>query len=195
MSRIELLKGKIQKLYQAKHAARDEWADWMWDKHVAVVADYAENLAERYGVNADLAVAGALLHDIADAIMGRRNPAHESESGRMARELLQECGFTQDEIRIVVDDAIRFHSCHGDEKPESLEGKVLATADALAHLKTDFYEFGIRTMKERGESREKISQWIAEKAERDFYKKIAFEQVREEARADYGRIKGLLQEL
>ena len=195
MSRVAKLKKRVEELYLAKHAARDEWADWMWERHVVVVADYAQKLAERYGADADLAVAGALLHDIADAVMGRRESGHEAESERLARGFLKDTGFTEEEIRIVVDDAIRFHSCHGDEKPQSPEGKILATADALAHLKTDFYDYGIRAMKERGEPPEKISQWISEKIERDFYKKIAFDEVREEARTDYERIKNLLQKL
>ena len=195
MLRIERLRRKVEELYQSKCRTRDEWADWMWERHVTVVADYAEKLVERYGASADLAVAGALLHDIADAVMGRRDPRHEAESERLAREFLKDAGFTEEEIRIVVDDAIRFHSCHGGEKPRSPEGKILATADALAHLKTDFYDYAVQSMKERGELHEKISQWIFEKIERDFHKKIAFDEVREEARTDYERIKNLLQKL
>jgi len=194
MPRIQQLRNKVEELYRARHFARDGWADWMWERHVMVVASHAEKLAERYGANVDLAVAGALLHDIADAVMGRQNPGHKAESERMARELLQECGFSEEETRIVADDAIRFHSCH-EEKPQSLEGKILATADALAHLKTSFYDYGIQAMRERGESSEQIGQWVSEKIERDFYKKIAFEEVREKAKVDYERIKDLLLKL
>lgn len=195
MSRIEKLRKKVEELYRVKNAARVEWADWMWEGHVMIVADYTEKLSERYGANPDLAVAGALLHDIADTVMGRDDPRHEAESEWIAQELLKEYGFTEEEIGIVVDDAIRFHGCHDDEKPQSLEGKILATADALAHLKTNFYDYGIQAMEERGESPEEIKRWIAEKIERDFYKKIAFEEVREEVKADYGRIKSLLPKL
>ena len=182
-------------MYRAEHPARDQWADWMWERHVTIVAGYAGELAKRYGANADLAVAGAVLHDIVDAVRPRHDPRHKAESERLAREFLKDAGFTEEEILIVVDDAIRFHSCHGDEKPRSPEGKILATADALSHLKTDFYDYAVQSMKERGELHEKISQWIFEKIERDFHKKIAFDEVREEARTDYERIKNLLQKL
>jgi hypothetical protein len=43
------------------------------------------------------------------------------------------------QIELVVDDAIRLHSCYDGNRPASLEGQALAAADALAHLKTDFY--------------------------------------------------------
>lgn len=139
MKHLQKLEAKVKVLYQQKDPERDGWTDWLADNHVFVVADYATELAQKYGANPELARAGALLHDIADVKMERKNEQHEAESLKIARNLMQEAGYEEDEIKLVVDDAIRYHSCHGDERPGSIEGQILSTADSMAHLKTDFY--------------------------------------------------------
>lgn len=193
MSRTEQVKRKVDELYQARNLSRSDWADWLYAHHVFVVADYARQLAERFHADQDAAVAAAMLHDIADIAMKRDNPRHEEESMEIAKRLLHETGFTDDETTVIVDDAIRLHSCRGDEAPATLEGKILATADALAHLRTDFYRTELndpstRMLSGRG-TFEEIRQWALPKIDRDFYKKIAFDEVREETRPDYEGLK------
>lgn len=193
MSRIEQVKRKVDELYQARNAGRADWADWLYMHHVFVVADYARQLAERFHADQSVAVAAALLHDIADVVMKRDNSWHEEESMIIARKLLQETGFSDEEITVIVDDAIRLHSCCGDEAPKSLEGRILAAADALAHLKMDFYRTelndpAVRMISGR-ETFEEIKLWALPKIDRDFYKKISFDEVREETRPDYEGLK------
>lgn len=72
----------------------------------------------------ELATAAALLHDIADAEIPRFDPSHEARSLELATELLSPHGYTEDEIAIVVSDAIRLHSCHDGKVPQTLEGKI-----------------------------------------------------------------------
>jgi putative nucleotidyltransferase with HDIG domain len=191
MERLQKLEAKVKSLYQQKDAGRDEWADWLADNHVFVVANYASELAQKHGANEELARAAALLHDIADVKMKRKNEQHEAESLQIARDLMQDTGYKADEIKPVVDDAIRYHSCHGDERPASIEGQILSTADSMAHLKTDFYiyaawAFGYdhRTLKE-------VKAWTLKKIERDLNNKMFFDDVREALLPDYARIKEL----
>ena len=190
MSRIEQLKEKISVIYQARNPDRADWADWLFENHIFVVAGYAEKLAERFGANKELAMAAGMLHDIADAIMSRENPEHELKSEEIARSLLQQTGFWEQEIKIIVDDAIRFHGCHGTNLPQTLEGKVMATADALAHLATKFYDFALERLREK-ESLAEIRTWASSKIERDYLKKIFFAEVRTEIFQDYKRVKRL----
>lgn len=75
--------------------------------------------------------------------------------------------------------------------PNFLEGKVMATADAVAHLTTNFYNQFLSRITGDGRSPEEIPDWVLEKIERDFIKKIFFDEVREEVRADYERVKQL----
>jgi hypothetical protein len=104
---------------------------------------------------------------------------------------MQEHGYTDDEIALTVDDAIRYHSCHDDERPKSMEGLVLATADSLAHLQTNFYVFATWSFGKSNRSLEDLHTWVLKKIERDLNNKISFDDVRETARPDYEMIKEL----
>src|SRR4051812_48612301 len=128
-SRMQKLEAQVHQLYAAKNPERADWCDWLGDNHVFLVADNATTLAGRFGANEELARAAALLHDIADTQMKRFADNHEEASLQIAREQLQKAGFSIDEIKLIVDDAIRWHSCHDGHVPNSIEGKVLAAAD------------------------------------------------------------------
>lgn len=190
MNRIEILEQKVRDLYAQKNTNRAEWADWLADNHVFIVADNASVLAQRFGANEELARAAALLHDIADARMSRFDENHEAESMKIARKFLQECGYNDREIAIIVDDAIRLHSCHDGNLPNTLEGKVLATADSLAHLQTDFYIYATWIMGKNIPLNE-IKIWVLKKIERDFQNKILFDEVKTEVEQDYEMLKKL----
>jgi putative nucleotidyltransferase with HDIG domain len=191
MKHLQKLEAKVKALYQQKDPGRDGWADWLADNHVFVVADYATELAQKYGANPELARAGALLHDIADIKMERKNEQHEAESLKIARNLMQEAGYEEDEIKLVVDDAIRYHSCHGDERPESIEGQILSTADSMAHLKTDFYIYATWAFGYDHRTLEVVKIWALKKIERDINNKMFFNDVRSDLLPDYARIKEL----
>ena len=190
MNKLETLKSKVKSLYQTEVPGRADWADWIYDQHVPFVAAKAREIAKTHGADPELAEVAGLLHDIADIKMARKDEGHEAESLRIARQVMEECGYSKEQIELVVDDAIRFHSCHGSERPESLEGRALATADALAHLKTDFYVYA-SMMLSKEMSLEELKQWTLKKLERDLNHKIFFDDIRESARPDYEVIKNL----
>jgi putative nucleotidyltransferase with HDIG domain len=190
MGKLANLEADVKALYDAKDPNRGEWADWLAVHHVFVVADFASELAVRYGADESLARAAALLHDIADAKMSRFDPAHEETSLTMARELLAKNGYSDEEITLLIDDAIRLHSCHDGKVPTSLEGKILSTADSLAHLKTDFYLYAVYA-RSTEESLEDVKTWALKKLERDFHAKIQFDDVEKDTRSDYEMLKNL----
>lgn len=189
MNKLENLKSKVASLYEAKDPNRDPWTDWLYDQHVRFVARNARSIAESHGANPDLAEAAGWLHDIADVKMLRREANHEAESLRIARQLMEESGYSEEEIALVVDDAVRLHSCHDGERPESREGQALATADALAHFQTDFYIFASQGFADR--PLEQLKEWVLKKIDRDLNHKICFDDVRETVRHDYEVIKDL----
>lgn len=190
MARFDDLSNKVKALYAEKQEGRSPWADWIYPNHVIVVADNARQVAQRVGADVELSQVAALLHDIADIKMNRADSRHEAESLAIARRVMKECGYSDKEIALVVDDAIRYHSCHGKERPESIEGLVLATADSMAHLQTDFYVFATRELG-KSETLEEIKAWVLAKIERDLNNKISFDNIREELRSDYELIKNL----
>ena len=189
MTRIQKLEQSVADLYAVHEPARADWADWLGENHVFLVADHATELSRRFGANEELARAGALLHDIADTKMSRFADNHEETSLTMARELMQQAGFDETEIHLTVDDAIRLHSCHTGRIPTSIEGKVLATADAKAHLLSDFYLFAAWAMGKEGKTLDEVKQYVLKKIDRDFYNKILFEEVRTECQTAYDALR------
>lgn len=192
MKKIEKLRELVKDAYGQHLPTAADWAGWLYDKHVLIVADYAVALAVKHGANAELAEAAALLHDVADHIMKRSDPCHEEESLRLAREFMTQAGYFDDEINLVVDDAIKFHSCHGNERPRSKEGMVLAAADAFAHLKTNYYYIAVWSYGKEGRSLQDFREWALKKLDRDLYDRISFDDEREATRPDYDKLKELI---
>lgn len=160
----------------------------MYANHIFLVAGEAKRLSERFGWDSNLAIAGALLHDIADATMSRFDSNHEQETKQIAQELLTGAWFSESEISIIVHDVIEFHSCRNQKYPQTIEWKVMATADAIVHFTSDFYEHAIQ-QKQKNMLPQEIRKWALPKIERDFFEKIFFEEIRKEIREEYEKAK------
>lgn len=83
------------------------------------------------GINPELVVASALLHDIAP--FGKSDPrggAASEESARVAGEVLRRHGYGGEEIA-VVRDAVLNHSFSRNATPRTIEGRILQDADRL----------------------------------------------------------------
>ncbi len=174
---------------QAYLASKQNIALWMWQNHLQFVAWKTEELAIKFNADVDLAVAGALLHDFGDAYVSRHSKDHEEISKTEASKVLQATGFSPQEIQIILEEIIAPHSCYPDLMPQTLEGKILATADAFAHLTTDFYiQFAWKNLPD-GKSYQEFLVWVNEKLERDYNDKIFFEEIKNEAREKYLALK------
>ena len=170
---------------QAYESSQESFAQWMWANHVPVVAKKTEELAQKFGADEDLAVAGAWLHDFGDAFVHRHSDQHEEISENKAIEVLKQSGYSEQEINKILEEIIAPHSCRDGFLPEIIEGKVLATADALAHLTTDFYiQFTWMHLPEN-KTYDEFVEWVTEKLDRDFNSKIFFDQIKEEVRSKY----------
>ena len=94
------------------------------------------HLAEKIGLalKADLEVlrAAALMHDASGAHPGDEHGRanHEHQSAGFAREILQSEGWEDERIAAVLH-CIRAHRYRGEERPQSLEAKILFDADKL----------------------------------------------------------------
>lgn len=181
---------KVAQLVQATYEKSDDWfTQWMWENHVPIVAQKTDELAKKYGAHADLAVAGAWLHDFGDAFVHRHSAEHDEISEKEAFKVLEQAEYSKEDIAFVMNEVIAPHSCRDGFVPTTIEGKVMTTADSLAHLTTNFYiEFAWMHIPENIEFKEFL-QWVAEKLERDFHTKIFFDDVRDEVKYRYEALK------
>jgi HD superfamily phosphodiesterase len=179
----------LELVKKAYESTEEDFGKWMWKNHVPFVAKKTLELSKIYQANEDIAVAGALLHDFGDVFMYRHADNHDEVSIVEAKKILKEAEYSEQEILKVLNDVIDPHSCRDENLPKTIEGKVMATADALAHLTTDFYiQFTWKHIPENKTYTEFL-EWVKEKLERDFYKKIFFEDVREQYRYRYEALK------
>lgn len=148
----------------------------------------SEEIAKRFSINSEMCFAAGMLHDLADSKLKRNDPIHEIESLTMASQLLAECAFSPTEINILVNDALKFHGCKNGQIPESDIGKVLATADAVVHIESDFYKFATNALMGEKTS-EEINNWVSKKIDRDFNDKILFPEIKKEVEKRYLEIK------
>jgi metal-dependent HD superfamily phosphatase/phosphodiesterase len=173
------LKTLVAAAYNGSKDSPDAWQRWCYENHVLIVA----KLATLYGGNKIFCVAGSLLHDIADSILGREDPDHERRSEALARELLIKSGFSPESTELILRDVIAPHSCK-NLIPETLEGKILATADAVAHLTSNFYSY-LAWHHIDGGDYPGFKRWAQKKLEKDLNKKIFFEDVRKAMTINY----------
>jgi uncharacterized protein len=101
--------------------------------HVKRVFSLAMRIGTILEANLRVLGAAALLHDVGRAKEEETGVSHSIVSGEMSVEILEEVGFTQDEIQSVRD-VIRTHRFSEGLTPTSLEGEILSDADKLDAL-------------------------------------------------------------
>lgn len=181
---------KVEELVRTAYkSSKEDFAQWIWTNHLPLVANKAKELSQKYATDPDITVAAAWLHDFGDVFTNRHADNHEELSNNEAIKVLQKCEYTTKEISYIMEEVIAPHSCKDGYLPKTIEGKILATADSLAHLNSDFYlQFAWKHLPENKNYQEYLM-WVAEKLERDFHIKIFFEDERKLAQNKYESLK------
>lgn len=170
-----------------KECAELDYFDYRY--HLLPVVEYAAKLAEICDVNQEVVELSAWLHDIGRIKFGARN--HELTGAAEAERILKQFGYS-DEIIAQVKHCILAHRGSGSIQPQTMEAKVVATADALAHF--DMFLPLLTAIGKRGKAKDDkiIYRWIYEKMERDWNKKILIPEAMEIAEEKYRAIELLL---
>jgi len=101
--------------------------------HTKRVYSLAMLIGSKAGADLRVLGAAAQLHDIGRPCEAQTGESHSVISGEMSRPILQEIGYTEHEIELVVQ-AIRTHRFSEGLTPTSIEGEVLSDADKLDAL-------------------------------------------------------------
>lgn len=182
MERSKLVFDEVNELYEA---ATTSMGKWMWHNHTQWVADKTKQLAEKYNANVEKAYCAALLHDLGDSKYERGDESFDSWSKEKGEGILLKANFDQIEIEEIME-AVRTHGSRPGNPPTTQEGKVLATADGMWHIQTNFFPIICYMNRPQNTySYDEWQEWFIGKIERDFGPKIFFEDEREEMREDY----------
>ena len=181
-NKIEKLEKKIKKMHLNPAQGDLKGFDWemrkeylsgFWEYHVQKVVEYADKLAKKYNADGDIAHLGALLHDIS---LVDDEKMHDALGAIKAKKILLEEGFDEETAQKVSDIALK-HRCQ-KFVPETLEEKIVATADTMSHFLPSYY-LGIAVI-----AREDYANVVAkkniEKLEQSYREKIFFEDERKE---------------
>jgi HD superfamily phosphodiesterase len=166
-----------------------EIGDWFLPWHLMEVERFANLLCDKHTeADRDIVGLGVWFHDVGR--LRGQDEGHDVYGAEEARRVLTEKNYSPDKIERVFE-VCRAHRCK-NIKPESLEAKIVATADAMSHFTHSFYfrlfQFYINDL-----SFDQIREKAYQKLERDFNDKIAFDEGREEVRRQYEAMKLVLQ--
>lgn len=163
---------------------------WFLSQHLMEVERYANLFCDRFSeADRDVVGLGVWFHDIGR--LRGKNEGHDVYGAEEARKVLEKEGYPLEKIERVYE-VCRSHGCR-DVQPESLEAKILATADAMSHFTHSFY-FRLFQFYKDEKSFEEIREIIRKKLDRDFNDKIAFDEGRGEVRDRYEAMKLVLQD-
>ncbi|EKD44234.1 MAG: Metal dependent phosphohydrolase [uncultured bacterium (gcode 4)] len=152
-----------------------------WNIHVKSVIEYSKQMAKKYNANLDVVWLGALLHDIAR--LEDLEP-HDEIGSEKAYNLLIEKGFDRN-LAEKVKNVVLKHRCR-KYPPETLEEKIIASADAMAHFLPPFYLWIVKySTNDFPEFMERNSR----KIDRDYHEKIFFDEEREMIEEQYSALK------
>jgi putative nucleotidyltransferase with HDIG domain len=180
------MREEIKQIIEKEYADLD-YFDYKY--HLLPVVEYAAKLAEICEVNKEVVELSAWLHDIGRIKFGARN--HELTGAAEAERLLKQFGYSA-EIIEQVKHCILAHRGSGSIRPQTMEAKVVAAADALAHF--DMFLPLLTAIGKRGKGKDDkiLYRWIYEKMERDWNKKILIPEAMEIAEEKYRAIELLL---
>jgi len=170
---------------KVRKIVKKECDEWNWKFHILPVVKYAKLLAKKLNVDGELAELGALLHDIGRIKFGEKN--HEITGIPEAEKILKQFNYPQkiiDEVKHCVES----HRGSGTIKPKTVIAKIVANADAMAHFDTIPALLQVALRKENN-NLEKAVNWVYDKIERDWNKKLTIPEAKEMMKKKYEAIK------
>jgi predicted metal-dependent HD superfamily phosphohydrolase len=160
-----------------------------WNLHLMIVKKYADRLAEITSPNREVLELAVWLHDIGRIRYGEIN--HHISGAQDAEVILRDHNYSQ-EIIDKVKECILTHRCEAkDRLPESLEAKILASADAMYTLDV-IPVFFWEASHEMGLGVKESCDWVAEEIERS-WKKILIPEGKDIVKDKYDAFKVIVE--
>jgi len=104
-----------------------------WSHHISPVVKYAKLLAKKLDADEEICEIAALLHDYASVVNKDWYPEHHVHSARLAEEILLKHNYPKEKIE-AVKHCIMSHRASKNIPQETMEAKIVASADSMAHF-------------------------------------------------------------
>jgi len=179
---------KLEKIYKIVEEGFDE-SDYRY--HILPVVRYAKELANIYNVDEKTTEIAALLHDI-----GRRDikndEVHHITGVSEAEKILQDLNYSN-EVIAEVKHCVASHRTSKGSEPQTVIAKIVANADAMSHF--DIFPVFYFWRGQRDYKVEEITEWVENKLDKDWEKKITLPEAKALVDEKYKAIKVLIETL
>jgi uncharacterized protein len=166
---------------EANDSPKNKYGDTVWKYHLGLVAKHAIALAEKLKADSEVVVLAAYLHDYAALLDIKNAPRHHLIGAKEAARILKKLGLPAEKIK-AVKECIYSHRGSVHIRKKSLEAKIVASADAMAHfyyIPDMFYlAYGVHRLKT-----EDGAAWLKAKLQRS-WDKIVLPEGREMIKRD-----------
>lgn len=166
----KIRKKVFREVKRASFAKDNFFTSTVWAYHILPVVKHSLALSKKLVADVEVVEMAAFFHDYSCLLDKKYYEKHHLHSAQMAKEFLLKTGFPKEKIALV-GKAIISHRGSVKSNRKSVEEKILASADAMAHISEPadmFYlAFGVHRFKTR-----EGSVWLKEKIKRSWEKII-----------------------
>jgi len=118
---------------EANDSPQNKFGSSVWEYHLESVAKYALILGKKLGADLEVVELASYLHDYSSLVNIKNAKEHHLHSARMAEEILKLTTFPKEKIE-KVKACILAHRGSVKMPKKTLEEKIVASADAMAHF-------------------------------------------------------------
>jgi uncharacterized protein len=125
---------KVEKIViAASQNKKNRFSYNAWENHIKIVYDLSLLLAKKLGADGEIVAIAALLHDIASLKNKKYVKEHHVHGLWIARQILEKLNYPEDRLMKVLH-CIYAHRGSKKIPRETLEAKIVASADAMSHI-------------------------------------------------------------
>lgn len=127
------IKRDVSLIVKKASQKNNHFGEGVWDYHILAVIKHSQKLGKMFKADLEVLELAAILHDYAGIKDYKLYPEHHVHSGELAERLLKKYNYPQEKIEHVKE-CIFSHRGSVIMRRRTIEAKILASADAMAHI-------------------------------------------------------------
>lgn len=153
---------------EAAYSPDNKFSSTVWAYHILPVVEHSLRLGRELKADLEVLELASLLHDYAALVNYKYYKKHHIYGARLAGDILNNLGYPKDKIKQIQECIF----CHRGSVPmnkKTIEAKILASADAMAHI-TEMPDIFFLAFHVHGLETYEGCQWIKGKINRSWKK-------------------------
>jgi len=128
------IKNKVENIVkEACYSEKNKFTHTAWPFHIVPVVEHSMNLGKKLGADLEVLELAAYLHDYSGILDFSLYSDHHLHSAKLAEDILSKFGYPKNKIE-EIKHCIVSHRGSVEIKRETIEAKILASADAMSHI-------------------------------------------------------------